>query len=652
MGTKHSISRLERLLKLAAALLNTDRLMPASEIQERVQGYPENLTAFRRMFERDKADLREMGIPIMKAPVPGSELAVEGYRIRRKDYAFRDPGFTEDERAALYLAAQSVRLKDIQPEAAVWALGGRSQAKQPPPMSVLPAGEHLFSLYSAVTQRRTATFTYRGEERQTEPLRLVFTRGHWYLIAYDRERSALRHFRLDRLEALELGKEKEFETRPVGEEGLGAPAWEFGSEYLNVRLSVSEEMADWVLNQFDSPKTSEQVPNGDLTLELRVANPEPFLDFVLSLLEHGEILSPPELREQLLTRLRAVAATAGSSLPPLTLAEDDDSERGGEDASGAPERKRKLSQLERLQRMLQLVPWVTERGGAQLEKIAESFDYPAEMLLNDLQNVLFMVGVPPYTPDALIEVAIDENGWVHIAHADFFSKPLYLTPEQAFSLLAAGTALATFEPSKALKSGLSKLADLLGAEPGEVVKVELGKGEVAFLDLLRDACRNRQKVGIDYYSYNRDSFGKRSVRPYRLFAKEGYWYIQGYCETAEDERTFRLDRVIAAEALPENFDPPAGPVPASVWKGDRGLPWIELRLSREALWALEYYPASRIRSSEEGCLVRFAVSALPWLERMLLRLGNDVEVISSFGLPENPGAAAAKRILARYEKQP
>ena len=91
------MSRLERLLNLTAALLNTDRPLTAAELREQVPGYPEGDKAtFRRAFERDKEALRDMGIPVLTTEIPGSEPPELGYRIRRADYALRDPGLTPD----------------------------------------------------------------------------------------------------------------------------------------------------------------------------------------------------------------------------------------------------------------------------------------------------------------------------------------------------------------------------------------------------------------------------------------------------------------------------------------------------------------------------------------------------------------------------
>src|SRR5687768_71001 len=107
MGTIPPVSaaKLERLLNLTAALLETPRPLSAQEIRERLGSYPDGRDAFHRAFERDKDDLREMGVPLEVATVPGTDPPVDGYRIPKDRYYLRDPGLDADELAALHLAA-------------------------------------------------------------------------------------------------------------------------------------------------------------------------------------------------------------------------------------------------------------------------------------------------------------------------------------------------------------------------------------------------------------------------------------------------------------------------------------------------------------------------------------------------------------------
>ena len=104
------MDKLERLLNLTAALLHASHPLTADELRQRIGGYPESKASFRRSFERDKDELRSMGVPIRVQTVPGTDPPIEGYAIDADDYAGLDLHLEPDELAALHLATNLVRL--------------------------------------------------------------------------------------------------------------------------------------------------------------------------------------------------------------------------------------------------------------------------------------------------------------------------------------------------------------------------------------------------------------------------------------------------------------------------------------------------------------------------------------------------------------
>ena len=66
--------------------------LSAEQIASRIEGYPDAGPTFRRAFERDKDDLREMGVPLVVEPIPATDPPLEGYRVRPSEYYLRDPG--------------------------------------------------------------------------------------------------------------------------------------------------------------------------------------------------------------------------------------------------------------------------------------------------------------------------------------------------------------------------------------------------------------------------------------------------------------------------------------------------------------------------------------------------------------------------------
>lgn len=315
----------------------------------------------------------------------------------------------------------------------------------------------------------------------------------------------------------------------------------------------------------------------------------------------------------------------------------------------------RTSASDRVARLLAIVPWVASQDGPTLDEVSERFGISRRKLLEDL-DVLMMVGVPPYTPDTLIDVTIDGDR-VWLRFADVFAHPLHLTPEQGLALVAAGSAsldLQGGDRAGPLATALAKLAAVLGVEVDEAVSVTLGETRPGLLDTLRSAVGEGRRLRIDYYAYGRDERTTRQVDPHAVVADDGAWYLYAYCHRAEGWRSFRVDRIVEAAPLDETFEPAAGGADAAGRPDARVLgpdvPRVMLDLEPGARWVIETYPVDRVDEREDGWLrVRLPVTATPWLERLLVRLGDGARVVEADdeSLVE-AGARAARRILARY----
>jgi proteasome accessory factor B len=305
------VSKLERLLNLTAILLHTRVPLTAEHIRDRVEGYPPAGPAFHRAFERDKDDLRSLGIPLRVERVPYQAHEVDGYRIRPEEYYLADPGLDADELAALHLASLAVRLGGSADREALWKLGGLVEgAGEVANVAVLPADDRLGPLFGAITERRTVAFGYRGEDRRVDPHRLDFRKGRWYLTGFDRDRQDRRNFRLDRIDGpvRVQGPPGAFPP-PAGEPGLALEAWRFGDgEPVEARLLVDAPRAPWVRRHLGDGAVAEERADGSVVFAVPVANRPAFRSFVLDLLDHAEILDPPELRRDLIGWLEAMAS--------------------------------------------------------------------------------------------------------------------------------------------------------------------------------------------------------------------------------------------------------------------------------------------------------------------------------------------------------
>jgi proteasome accessory factor C len=306
---------------------------------------------------------------------------------------------------------------------------------------------------------------------------------------------------------------------------------------------------------------------------------------------------------------------------------------------------------DRLRRMLSIVPWVASQDGPPIDEVCRRFAVSRKELLADL-DVLPYVGLYPYTPDQLVEVTItDDRVW--ITYADVFRRPLRLTPEQALALLAAGEAASSVPGAQSdgpLARGLAKLQAVLDVGPSEVLDVEIGAAPPGVLDTLREAVRSQRALQLDYYSHGRDIHTDRIVEPQRLFVDEGQWYLRAWCRRAEGARVFRVDRIRSARVLDETFEPVVGDGSDAIFSPGAEQPRVTLELAPAARWVIEQYPVEQVDELAEGRLrVRLVVTAPAWFARLLLRLGPDAVVVEGPADLAASGAAAARRMLERYD---
>jgi len=293
-------------MSLLAALLQTDRHLTAAELQRRVEGYPDDKVAFRRAFERDKDELRNLGIPLDIAKTETSESTIDAYRVLDRDYYLHDLGLDRDETVALAMALRLIRLEGASADDALWKLGGASvEDAAPAELGAIAMGPAVMQIHDAIRSVISLQFEYRSEIRVVEPWRLEFRRGHWYLSGYDTGRQGQRRFRLDRIEgALEVLRERPA-SMPRTPDADERQPWEFGDDAAThtALVAVDSTHAGWVRQQLGADAVLEQRPDGAVVVQLEVNHVANFRSFVLGMLDAAEVLSPPELRADIVAWL-------------------------------------------------------------------------------------------------------------------------------------------------------------------------------------------------------------------------------------------------------------------------------------------------------------------------------------------------------------
>lgn len=221
-------AKTERLLNLVICLMASRQFVTAEFLRANVIGYKgseQSADSFKRMLERDKSELRELGIPVETGRNPAGE---EGYRITPEHYSLPDIALDRDEAAAVAAAAalwhdpdvaaetQSAMLKlraagleVSSPEELGLGLGGTAR--------VMGDESVVRALLAAIEAGRAVTFTHRSgastAERTVEPWGVVSNSGRWYLVGHDRDRADTRTFRLSRIrEVRTIGRDGEVRT--------------------------------------------------------------------------------------------------------------------------------------------------------------------------------------------------------------------------------------------------------------------------------------------------------------------------------------------------------------------------------------------------------------------------------------------------------
>jgi proteasome accessory factor B len=229
--------RTERLLNLVICLLSTRRFLTKDEIREAVQGYGESQDGFERAFERDKDELRELGIPLETGSNSAYFEDEVGYRIAHANYDLPAIDLTPAEIAVLGVAARFWQRASLggasgRAFAKLAASAGTKRGRDRTPGDDDTPGTDLVGieprlvrddpafvdLWSAATARRAVEFDYRPLDaplarRHLEPWGLVSYRGRWYVVGHDRDRDERRVFRLARIvgPVTPVGAERAFE---------------------------------------------------------------------------------------------------------------------------------------------------------------------------------------------------------------------------------------------------------------------------------------------------------------------------------------------------------------------------------------------------------------------------------------------------------
>lgn len=295
----------ERVLNLLIYLLESPYPVTADDVRQTVAGYDDQTDeAFHRMFERDKDVLRRLGVPIKRQALDAWEVDF-GYTVDPDEYAIPDPGLTGDERVALSVAARMVRLGGSPAGLdALLKLGGieRSVGIEPLGADLGAEAETLGALFEAVTDHRAIEFEYRGNPRSLNPYGMAHRRGHWYLVGAGPDGERL--YRVDRIDRLEVSDSPGTFAKPSGfdvKSVMDIQPWEAGSDpAVEAQVRFDADVAWWAARTLGLGE-----PEGALLATVPVSNRDALVGWVLSFGVSAEVLTPPEIRQEIADRVKS-----------------------------------------------------------------------------------------------------------------------------------------------------------------------------------------------------------------------------------------------------------------------------------------------------------------------------------------------------------
>ncbi len=299
-----------------------------------------------------------------------------------------------------------------------------------------------------------------------------------------------------------------------------------------------------------------------------------------------------------------------------------------------------------LSRILSVLPWVIAQDGAQLDDVVERFGYKdSSDLIKDL-HLVFVTGLPGYGPGDMIDVDIYDDE-VYVDAADYFSRPLRLTPSEALGLLASGmTLVESGQAPPSLVTAVEKLTGVIGADTADVVQFDVPTPDM--VTALRAAIDRNHIVHIGYVGLASNERTERDVEGWAVTFNLGNWYLRGFCRLAMDERVFRVDRIDTLTELDETFDAPVSVPDGRVeYQPSESDSHVEFTAAPRSRWVAEYFPVDSSELEDGSLRVRMSVADPLVAARLLIQLNGDVSDVDGEAVT-TATKQLRSRILTRY----
>lgn len=304
--------------------------------------------------------------------------------------------------------------------------------------------------------------------------------------------------------------------------------------------------------------------------------------------------------------------------------------------------KSKPTPLAETERLLALVPYITANQGISVKELATAFDVSPKQMVSDL-TTLWMCGLPGYTALELMDLSF-ESGFVTIQNAETLQSPRTLNLEEQVALIMGLDLLSQSLPTESsLKQNIEVLAERLSQSSRITSKLRAISDIPASLRAeIETAIVRKHALDISYYSIYRDEISQRLVRPLELRLDENAEYLYAFCETSQDFRVFRLDRIQSCTSINKTADvPPAASKSADSKQG------FTVRFKSRLRVMKERFDADEISTNSEYSFDSFSSQ---WLIRSILASSGGAELVTPLDLREEI-CKKSQLMLDRYQSQ-
>lgn len=648
--SKRNVNPIERVLNLLTLLSRADAPMTREQIVSAMargeSPYPTDEDPQRQLFTSDKNVItRDLGIPVRTVAGVGDEAGQTRYFIREEDMCVPDLKLTDDELSILSLALESLHSAVPQAGEALMKFDGRL-GSSPLTMNIgLPLV--VVRMSEAAKQRQVVRVWTSGRAIDIEPIRVVFDKGTWYVVAFHRADKKTRAWRCSQIsdehDVLEV--EPILGRRRLSERELRRllHAAEQDEFVASVRVDpLGASLSWWDRRVIET----EPLADGGLRISVAVDDRARFRGWLLGLGTHAVVEGPSDLRDHVVSWL--TTASLDVDVVPTAPARP----------PAPPSRPGPRPLGERLQRLISILPWLRNTTSTPVAELAGRLGVSVEMLLKDLEAAS-MCGVPPYTSDALFDFWV-EGDTVHFCgdgsmtgrfrrSRSLMTRSVRLTPRQAtaLSLGLASMAVALDEIQRTtgpFASLTRKVEEALGEIP-----VEIRLDEAPLMAEMNEVVREHREIAVTYVN-GEDEISERVLHPRLVFVDKGEMYLMADDVSAspvEIDRVFRMDRILDTTTTGNSFD--HRPVEWSGW-GFRG----------EAVEAVLYIAPgngwlvdrSTLKASvvndDDSMFVWVDVVSRTWLAKLLARCGHPSCVVS----PDHLRGVAptwVRTVLAQYD---